>query len=73
MNFIDFSFLGYTPKIKLVIAGSHDDIGQPDRIKGMIKKWNPEAAFEVIRGADHFYGGKTGEIKKIIQDFLDAE
>ena len=70
VNFIDFSFLEYNPKIQLVIAGSGDDIGPPGMIKSMIKKWNPEAQFHVIQGADHFYWGKTGEIERIIRDFL---
>ncbi|MCP4668948.1 MAG: alpha/beta hydrolase [Deltaproteobacteria bacterium] len=70
VNFMDFSFLEYDSKIRLVIAGSDDDIGPPDMIKNMIKKWNPKVQFNIIQGADHFYGGKTGEIEKIIRDFL---
>jgi alpha/beta superfamily hydrolase len=71
VSFIDFSFLEYNDKIQLVIAGALDDIGSATLVKGMIKKWNPEAQYEVIQGADHFYWGKTGEIKRIIQEFLE--
>jgi alpha/beta superfamily hydrolase len=73
VNFIDFSFLGYNAKIQLVIAGSEDDIAPPGMIKEMIHIWNPEVHFNIIPGADHFYGGKTAEIVRIIQDFLDSE
>ena len=73
VNFIDFSFLGYNAKIQLVIAGSKDDIAPPEMIKGMLQSWNPEVHFNIIQGADHFYGGKTSEIVRIIQDFLDGE
>ena len=73
VNFIDFSFLGYNAKIQLVIAGSEDDIAPPGMIKGMLQGWNPEVYFNIIQGADHFYGGKTDEIKKIIRNFLDGK
>ena len=73
VNFIDFSFLGYSSKIQLVIAGSEDDIAPPGMIKGMIHAWNPEVHFNIIQGADHFYAGKTDEIVRIIQNFLNDE
>ena len=73
VNFIDFSFLGYNARIQLVIAGSEDDIAPPGMIKGMLQAWNPEVHFNIIQGADHFYGGKTDEIKKIIRNFLDGK
>jgi len=73
VNFIDFSFLGYNAKIQLVIAGSEDDIAPPGMIKGMLQDWNPEVNFSIIQGADHFYGGKTDEIVRIIQGFLDGK
>jgi alpha/beta superfamily hydrolase len=73
VNFIDFSFLGYSAKIQLVIAGSEDDIAPPRMIKEMIHAWNPEVHFNIIQGADHFYAGKTTEIVRIIQNFLNDE
>ena len=73
VNFIDFSFLGYSAKIQLVIAGSEDDIAPPRMIQGMIHAWNPEVHYTIIQGADHFYAGKTNEIVRIIQDFLNDE
>ncbi len=73
VSFIDFSFLDYSTKIELVIAGSEDDIAPPAKIKEMLATWNPEAEFKIIQGADHFYWGKTAEIKRAIQGFLDAD
>jgi len=70
VNFIDFSFLKYSEKIRLVIAGSEDDIAPPAMIKDMIPVWNPEAEFNIIKGADHFYWGKTGELEAIIGDLI---
>ena len=70
--FIDFSFLKHHSKIQLVIAGSADDIAQPEMIRAMLETWNPESSFEIIQGADHFYWGKDNEIKAILQNFLDG-
>lgn len=73
VNFLDFSFLKYCAKIRLVIAGSEDDIAPPAMIKDMIPVWNPEAEFNIIKGADHFYRGKTGELETMIGDLIDLE
>lgn len=73
VNFLDFSFLEYSEKIRLVIAGSEDDIAPPAMIKDMIPVWNPEAVFNIIKGADHFYRGKTGEIEAIVGGLIDLE
>lgn len=70
VGFMDFSFLEDRSKIRLVITGSADDIADPAMIKEMIPRWNPELIFEIIRGADHFYSGKTGEIEAILESFL---
>jgi uncharacterized protein len=68
--FMDFSFFGQCPRLGLVIAGSEDDIAPPSMIQEMLPAWHPEAAYTVIRGADHFYGGRTAEITAIISDWL---
>ncbi|OQY50140.1 MAG: hypothetical protein B6240_02195 [Desulfobacteraceae bacterium 4572_87] len=70
VNFMDFSFLQYTPKIKLIIAGSRDDIAPPDMIQKMLSGWNKDSELHIIQGADHFYWGETGEIESIVGDFL---
>ncbi|MBW2709911.1 MAG: alpha/beta fold hydrolase [Deltaproteobacteria bacterium] len=70
VNFMDFSFLQYTPKIQLIIAGSRDDIAPPDMIQKMLPGWNKDSAFHIIQGADHFYGDETGKIEAIVGDFL---
>ncbi len=71
--FMDFSFLDYNSKIKLVITGSNDDIAPPAIIKEFMPKWNPEAEFKVIDGVDHFYIGGAIEVEGIIKNFLENE
>jgi alpha/beta superfamily hydrolase len=72
VNFIDFSFLTYNQKIQLVIVGTEDDIAGAKMVEGMLQTWNPEASLKNIQGADHFYWGKTGELKAIILEFLSS-
>lgn len=70
VNAMDYSFLSYNPKIKLVISGSQDDIAGTQGIKEGIPIWNPGAVVKIVDGADHFYGSKTDELKRLIVEFL---
>ncbi len=70
VGMMDFSFLGYSPKIKMVITGSSDHIAPPGLIREMLPKWNKEAELKVIDGADHFYWGKEGELTAIIKAII---
>lgn len=72
VGFLDFSFLRLSPKIRLVIAGSDDDIAPVEILKQMQKNWNPDLEFRVIEGADHFYWGRTAEIRKILERFIES-
>ena len=71
VNAMDYSFLTYNPKIRLVISGSQDDIAGTQGIKEGMRIWNPEAVLKIIDGADHFYGSMTDELKRLIFEFLD--
>ena len=73
VNFIDFSFLKYNRKIQLVIVGTGDEIAGANSVEQMLPTWNPEAAFQKIDGADHFYGGSEGELHAIISGFLSHD
>ena len=71
VDFIDFSFLSFNTKIKLVIVGTHDDLAGCGSVEKMMPTWNPEARFRIIHGADHFYRGKINELKASIDEFLE--
>jgi alpha/beta superfamily hydrolase len=73
VNFINFDFLKYNPKIQLVIVGDRDDIAGYKAIEKLMPNWNPEATLRIIDGADHFYWGYTEELKLIISEFLDEK
>lgn len=73
VSVMDFGFLRPNPKIRLVVTGSRDDIADPKTLEGLVFGWGPRAVLRIIRDADHFYGGKAGELKAVIEDFLDQE
>ena len=73
VSFIDFGFLEYNPKIRLVVCGSRDEIAEYRKVEEMLPKWNDKALFRVIQGADHFYSGYEEELIDIIGEFLRKE
>jgi alpha/beta superfamily hydrolase len=70
LNYMDFSFLKPNPKIKLIISGDRDDIAPPEMIQSLLHKWNEDADFRIIKGADHFYWGKSEEIESLVRAFI---
>jgi alpha/beta superfamily hydrolase len=36
----------------------------------MLRAWNPDAVFEIIDGADHFYGGYADELESMVSSYL---
>jgi len=63
---MDFSAIGTMNSLKLVVTGNRDDIAPADVIEKMIPAWNPDARFEVIDGADHFYGGYLKQLESVL-------
>jgi uncharacterized protein len=68
--FMDMPSSLHLPNLDLVITGELDDIAPPEMVKKRLPFWNPTAKFEVIRGADHFYGAKTGKLEEILSIHL---
>jgi len=68
--FIDFADVQHIPTLKLVVTGSRDDIAPPDMVAPLLPGWNPAAQLEIIRDADHFYGGCFEQLKSAIGSFL---
>ena len=66
LGFIDFKDVAALPCLKLVVTGSTDNIAPEILIKKMLPIWNPETQFEVISGADHFYGGYTDDLESVL-------
>ena len=63
---IDFGTVTSIPFLKLIVAGDRDEFAPPELIRKMFGKWNPDAHFEIINGADHFYGGHLNALETIL-------
>lgn len=70
VSFMDFSPIKQSDKIRLIITGTDDDIADCKKIEEYLNKWNQKAVFRTIQGADHFYWGRAGELKRILHEFL---
>lgn len=70
VGFMDFKKVAVIDCLKLVVTGSQDQIAPPELIKKMLPAWNPEAHFEVIEGADHFYGGYLERLEAVLDTYL---
>jgi len=68
--FMDFKGVSSLPDLRLVVSGSRDEIAPADRIQTLVPMWNPDAVFEKIEGADHFYSGFFDELESILEEDL---
>ena len=70
VGFMDFTSVSTMNSLKLVVTGNRDDIAPADKIKKMITSWNPHARFDIIEGADHFYGGYFDQLEACLHSVL---
>ena len=71
--FIDFKSIADLGSLVLIITGSRDDIAPVKMVENLFPDWNPQAKFEVIQGADHFYGGDTDRLEEILAMHLASD
>ena len=69
--FIDFATVGVIECLKLIVTGSRDDIAPAGMIRHSYQQWNPEAQFEVISGADHFYSRYEDKLAEILSSKIN--
>jgi alpha/beta superfamily hydrolase len=70
VGFMDFQKVRGINCLKLVITGSRDSIAPRELIQEMQSDWNPDALFEIIQGADHFYGGYFDRLEAVLDAHL---
>jgi alpha/beta superfamily hydrolase len=68
--FIDFKSIAALDSLELIVTGSRDDIAPANTVAKMYPTWSPSAKFEVISGADHFYGGYTDQLEAALTHFF---
>jgi hypothetical protein len=64
--FIDFGPPAPLRGLHLIVTGSLDQIAPAAMITAQLPAWGPQAAFEVIDAADHFYTGLTRKLEEVI-------
>ena len=70
VGFIEFTGIDSIRGLDLVITGSRDDIAPAEMIRELMPIWNSSAAFEIIEGADHFYGIYTNALEKVLDSYF---
>ncbi len=68
--FLSFADVSRLPGLKLVVAGSRDEIAPADQILELASGWNPETDLVVMEEADHFYAGFRQHIIQVIVQWL---
>jgi hypothetical protein len=63
VGFMDFASVSTMNSLKYVVTGNRDDIAPANAVKKLIASWNPDARFDIIDGADHFYGGYLDQLE----------
>ena len=64
--FIEFDSVRAIDCLNLIVTGSRDDIAPAEMIRQTYQRWNAAAHFEVIDGADHFYGGYEDKLEEVL-------
>ncbi|MFP4039483.1 MAG: alpha/beta hydrolase [Desulfosudaceae bacterium] len=67
---LDFAEVGWLENLKLVVSGSEDELGPPEKIAALLPAWNGAARFSVITGADHFFFGAESELEAVLTENL---
>ena len=69
VDFMEMAWLPQVPRLKLIVAGDRDEIGPWLDLQAMMAAVEPPVPIVVIKGADHFYGGREEELFKVLRDF----
>jgi hypothetical protein len=54
------------PSLSLVVAGDRDDFAPVPALQTACRRWNPQAALEIMPGADHFFNGSWRTLENTI-------
>ena len=71
LAFIEFDSVSTIDCLNLIVTGSRDEIAPAEMIGQTYQKWNAAAHFEVIEGADHFYGGYEDKLEKVLLSHME--
>lgn len=69
--FMDFNGIQSIPGLDQVVAGGADEIAPYDQIEALMPVWRPEAEFNVIRRADHFFGRYLPDLRAAVDQRIE--
>jgi alpha/beta superfamily hydrolase len=64
--FMDFSSIGRVPGLCRVITGEHDDLAPAGLIRPLLKIWQSPGDLMVIKDADHFFGTRMDDLRRVL-------
>ena len=70
VNDADFSFLKTCKKPKLIVVGDHDRFAAQEKVEELFAGWPEPKRLVMVKGADHFFAGKLGEVGSAISEWL---
>lgn len=68
----DFSVLYTCPKAKLFVAGDRDHVCPLPTLQTLVDQCAAPAELALLAGADHFFGGREGEVAQAVLQFVTA-
>ena len=69
----DFGFLQSCAKPKLFVSGARDQFGPRAQLESLIETLSPPKQLTLVEDADHFFEGKLGELRQIIEKWVRDE
>jgi len=70
VNILPFDFSTLQGKVSLIICGDRDQFSSVEKLEEIAGKL--DCALKIVKGADHFFVEREGEIIRYIREYLTA-
>jgi alpha/beta superfamily hydrolase len=71
VGYYDEIDMGPRPDLQvLLVCGENDDIAPPAVVRKLYGRLGDKGSFELVPGADHFFGGRTETVGELVGKFL---
>nr|HID59290.1 alpha/beta hydrolase [Desulfobacterales bacterium] len=69
VDFFNFDFIPYKNRFALIVCGDSDQYCATDRLISLLGPIEKDVHLKVIKGCDHFFVGKEGELEALVKRF----
>lgn len=73
VGFIDFNPVHSINGLRQVVLGAGDEFAPRKQCESLANQWNPEAKFNVIQSADHFFWNHMDTLQNILQSSITVK